>query len=78
MRSITFYTRPQCHLCEGAKREFTAAFPEITIEAINVDSDPALARRYGMDIPVAVFENQELFRHRFDLESCRAVFPRGE
>lgn len=74
MHRIAFYTRPQCRLCEDAKRQFAAAFPEIAIDAIDVDSDRQLNERYGMHIPVAVFGERELFRHRFDLEGCREVF----
>jgi len=78
MRSITFYSRPQCHLCDDAKLAFAAAFPDVAIEEVDVDSDPRLRARYGADIPVAVIGEQEVFRHRFDIEACRAALTRGE
>lgn len=78
MRTITFYSRPGCHLCDDAKLAFAAAFPEVAIEELDVDSDPQLAERYGTEIPVAMLGRQELFRHRFDLAACRAALTRGE
>ncbi len=78
MQRIVFYSRPACCLCEDAKRQFAAAFPETAIEEIDVDSDRSLRERYGMDIPVAVLGERELFRRRFDLAGCRAVLRQAE
>lgn len=77
MQSITFFSRPQCHLCDEAKLAFSAAFPNVTIEEVDVDSDPRLRERYGADIPVAMLGEQELFRHRFDIQACRVALARG-
>jgi len=56
--NITLYTRPGCHLCQEAKelvlpllREFAA-----TLREVNIDEDPQLATRYGLDIPVISLE----------------------
>lgn len=78
MQRIVFYTRPACCLCEEAKRQFAAAFPDAAIDEIDVDSDRSLSERYGMDIPVAVLDGRELFRGRFDPASCRATLHREE
>jgi glutaredoxin len=63
---VILYTRPGCHLCEEAKRAMLAAGCEgqYTLREIDIDSDPALARRYGWDIPVVLIEGVETFRHR--------------
>ena len=66
MLRVTLYTRPGCRLCETARRDLEAAAKHIVIEEIDVDCDPQLRDRYGMDVPVAVAEGRELFRHRFD------------
>ena len=47
-------------------RELREAVPGIEVEEVDVDSDASLRDRYGMDIPVAVENEIELFRHRFD------------
>ena len=78
MQRIVFYTRPACCLCDQAKRQFAAAFPHVTIEEVDVDSDRRLSERYGMHIPVAALNGRELFRGRFDLASCRAALTRTE
>ena len=78
MQRIVFYTRPACCLCDRAKRQFAAAFPHVTIEEVDVDSDRRLSERYGMHIPVAALDGRELFRGRFDLASCRAALTRTE
>jgi len=64
---VTLYTRPGCHLCEEAKRAMLAArcAREYTLEEINIDLDPDLARRYGWDIPVVLINGVETFKHRF-------------
>jgi glutaredoxin len=63
---VILYTRPGCHLCYEAKRAMLAAGCEgqYTLREIDIDSDPALARRYGWDIPVVIIEGVETFKHR--------------
>lgn len=78
MQRIVFYTRPACRLCDQAKRQFAAAFPHVTIEEVDVDSDRRLSERYGMHIPVAALDGRELFRGRFDPASCRAALTPKE
>jgi len=75
MLRVTLYSRPGCRLCETARRELEAAVKHITVEEIDVDCDPQLRARYGYDVPVAVADGRELFRHRFDpacIETIRA------
>lgn len=47
--------------------------PEVEIIEIDVDSDSSLCNLYGNDIPVAIHDGQELFRHRFD-SNCLRMF----
>ena len=75
MPLVKLYSRPGCHLCDEARRDLAAAAPGIEIEVVDVDSDPGLRVRYGLDIPVAVQNGRELFRHRFD-PSCLAANER--
>lgn len=77
---VTLYTRPGCHLCDEAKQAIRAAAcrGKYTLQEINIDLDPALARRYGWDIPVVLIDGVETFKHRlsaseFEREIARAI-----
>jgi glutaredoxin len=63
---VTLYTRPNCHLCDEAKQAILAAEcrDQFTLREINIDTDPALVRRYGWDIPVVLVNGIETFKHR--------------
>ncbi len=70
---LTFYTRPGCHLCEEAKaaiapllREFGAVLREI-----NIDDDPVLKVRYGLDVPVIFIGKHKAAKHRVELAQFR-------
>jgi glutaredoxin len=72
-REVTFYTRPDCHLCEDAKaaiapllREFGASLYEV-----NIDKDAVLEERYGWDIPVIFIGTRKAAKHRVDVEQFR-------
>lgn len=45
------------------------------IELVDVDGDPALAARYGTEIPVLLCEGEELCRHRLDEAAVRRRLP---
>ncbi len=75
MTTLTIYTRRNCHLCDEMKRvvrDVGLTLP-LTIEAVDVDQDPVLARRYGTDVPVLVAGERELARHRVTAERLREL-----
>ena len=54
MLTITLYRRQDCHLCEQAKSDLEslqANYPHRLVE-IDIDSDPALQKKYLLEIPV--------------------------
>jgi uncharacterized membrane protein/glutaredoxin len=54
MLTVTLYTRTDCHLCEQAKADLESlqpALPHRLVE-IDIDSDPALQKKYLLEIPV--------------------------
>lgn len=63
---IILYTRPGCHLCEEAKGEILAAncSDEYVLEEVNIETDPALVKRYGWEIPVVVINGIKVFKYR--------------
>lgn len=54
MLTVTLYMRGNCHLCEQAKADLAslqAEYPHRLVE-IDIDSDPALQKKYLVEIPV--------------------------
>lgn len=66
---LTVVQRHDCALCE----EMLAALEQLgrerslpPIETLDVDSDPQLARRHGLHVPVLLLEGTVVCRHRLD------------
>lgn len=54
MLTVTLYMRQDCHLCEQAKTDLEsiqAKYPHRLVE-IDIDTDPALQKKYLIEIPV--------------------------
>jgi glutaredoxin len=75
---VTLYKRADCHLCAEAKREILAAKCEgqYFLQEIDIDTDPALARRYGWDVPVVAINGIDTFKHRFTAAEFRQELRR--
>ena len=77
---LTLLTRPDCGLCEEFLVELRALGEQLPLPGItllDVDSDPQLARRYGLDIPVLLLDGVSVCRHRLDrAELIRLLRPR--
>lgn len=73
MPLLTFYTRPQCHLCDAARFvvERVARDLPLRIEYIDVSTDADLERRYGWHVPVVLIDGVEHARHRIDESALR-------
>jgi thioredoxin-like negative regulator of GroEL len=79
---LKLLSRPDCSLCEEMRKEVDALLGEAarSWQVVDVDSDPALASRYGQAIPV-LFVNGRLFaktrlprlalRLRLERAACR-------
>jgi hypothetical protein len=78
--SLCLLSRPDCGLCDEFRAELAqlALVTELPpLETINVDSDPVLARRYGLDIPVLLLDGVRVCQHRLDTsELMRLLRPR--
>ena len=47
------------------------------IDVVDVDSDPDLTRRYGLNVPVLLLDGTPVCRHRLDVaELTRLLRPR--
>ncbi|HMB24241.1 MAG: glutaredoxin family protein [Chloroflexota bacterium] len=54
MITVTLYTRKDCHLCDQAKADLESLQEQIPhrLVEIDIDSDPALQKKYLVEIPV--------------------------
>jgi hypothetical protein len=80
MARLRLLTRPDCGLCEEFRDELAqlARKTELpAVETVDVDSDPELVRRYGLDIPVLLLDEVRVCEHRLDAsELLRLLRPR--
>ena len=70
---LTIYSRPGCHLCDEMKavveRVVRSAAGPLTIEAIDISTDPALEARYGVEIPVLTINGKKVAKYRVTEEA---------
>ncbi len=52
MAALILYTRSGCCLCEGLEERLKALEPPPPLTAVDVDGDPALQARWGLEVPV--------------------------
>lgn len=62
----TLYRNECCGLCDEAKAVLAKVSPRwnLKIEEVDILSDTRLFLNYQNDVPVAVLNGRELFRHR--------------
>ncbi|MEQ1898087.1 MAG: glutaredoxin family protein [Vicinamibacterales bacterium] len=65
---LTLYSRPGCHLCDEMKAvvDLVAARVPLSLEIINIDDDPALTERYGLEIPVLLVNGGKVAKYRIE------------
>jgi glutaredoxin len=63
---IILYTRQGCHLCESAGEVLRKAQERygFTLTTVDVDSDAALVKCYGDQVPVVIVDGQVRFHGR--------------
>jgi hypothetical protein len=66
---LVLYTRAGCHLCDEMKLEIdrmgrAGRGGDIALREVDIDSDPALAERYGRSIPVLAIDGRVAFKGR--------------
>lgn len=62
-RTVTFYTRPGCHLCENALKVVSRVRERVpfTLEERNIETDDRLMLAYLERIPVVAIDGHERF-----------------
>jgi hypothetical protein len=80
MARLTLLTRPGCGLCEDFLDDLQRLGAEASLpplDILDVDDDPLLARRHGLDVPVLLLDGAVVCRHRLDRgELLRLLRPR--
>jgi len=74
MIRLTLYTRTDCPLCEEMRRTIERVGREIplSLEVVDVDTDPALVAAYGDEVPVLCVEGRKAFSARVEARALRA------
>ena len=77
---LTIVHRQDCELCDQMVAELAAlgrrqVLPPVDL--VDVDSDPDLQRRHGLEVPVLLLDGSVVCRHRLDApELLRILRPR--
>ncbi|MCT0212906.1 MULTISPECIES: glutaredoxin family protein [unclassified Synechococcus] len=56
--SLILYSRANCCLCQGLAERLGAIRPALDLRVMDVDGDPALQARYGLQVPVLAVQRQ--------------------
>ena len=76
MPLLTLLYREDCGLCEEMLSELEALgrrIPLPPLEQVEVDSDPELARRHGLQIPVLLLDGTVVCRTQLDSDELTRV-----
>lgn len=65
-RRVVLLGRADCCLCDEALGAIEAARAEapFDLEVVDVDGDPALAERFGEEVPVVLVDGRKAFKYR--------------
>ena len=78
-KSVIVYYREGCHLCEQVVASLFELQAELKYEIIqiDIDDDPALQKKYDVDVPVVMFNDEVIFYHFFDETELRKAIAHG-
>jgi len=78
MWRLTLYSKPDCCLCDDAKRaieEFSTEC-ELQLEVVDITKDDKLFEKYRYDIPVMLLNGEEIARHHIGIKKLRVLWKR--
>ncbi len=66
MIELTLYTRNDCELCREMEEIIAAELPNFDahIQRIEIDGDPGLEARFGVEVPVLFVNDRKAFKYR--------------
>jgi hypothetical protein len=74
--TLTVIHRHDCDLCDEMVSELQSLsrrIPLPPIQIVDVDGDPDLVRRYGLNVPVLLLDGTVVCRHRLDTQELRRL-----
>ena len=75
MPHLVIYSKPGCHLCDDLKAVVldVARTVALTVEEVDITSDPALLRDYGLEIPVLLIDGRKAAKYRITASELRRL-----
>ncbi len=75
MIALTIYSRPGCHLCDEMKAvvQTVARSIPLSLEEVDISTDPALEARYGLEIPVLLVDGRKAAKYRIGEAQLRQL-----
>lgn len=72
---VVLYSRPGCHLCDGARAVILAQQGRTPFEfvEVDIDHDDELTKEYGIRIPVVEVDGTERFEIVVDPDDFAAI-----
>jgi predicted thioredoxin/glutaredoxin len=73
---LTVVHRQDCDLCDEMVAELDALGRRIQlppISIVDVDADPELVRRHGLNVPVLLLDGTVVCRHRLDADELQRL-----
>ena len=72
---VTIYSRPGCHLCDEMKAivDRVARRVPLAVTEIDISTDPALERLYGLEIPVLMVAGKKAAKYRIAEDELRRL-----
>jgi hypothetical protein len=79
MHTLTLYHRTDCHLCEDMLQDLQRMKTGLGFEIsrVDIDTDPALKRRFNEKIPVLALGEDIICCHRLDERALRQALSHG-
>jgi glutaredoxin-like protein DUF836 len=73
--TLILYSRPGCHLCDDMKAviERVARTVPISMDVVDISSDPDLESRYGLEIPVLLADGTKVAKYRVSEAELRRI-----
>jgi len=78
MIELILYTRNDCGLCREMEETIAAELPKFDarLQRIEIDGDPGLEARFGVEVPVLFVNDRKAFKYRCSAGELRKRLAR--
>ncbi len=75
---LQVYSRYGCHLCEEMLEHLRLFKEEYNFEVSEIDiaGNSDLEKRYGLKVPVLIYQEEEICHYSLDVKNFRAIMNR--